>query len=264
MQQDTERNTRLVESIDQVLEEMRRLSREKAVHCLRLTDEREVVIVLSNDMTVSRLYVTGRPDGRRPHGRDSYYDYFSELLDGYVEQNGSDEGFELATEEWQLLFREGTDRYVRYLFFSSIKRWGDVERDTRMNMDLCEMAKKYAPSDIAWQIYQYKGYILMMHTMARAEQKLMHNEQSEALSVLDEGIEALGQFCGICLREEHEDAENITRENYLHNLVQYRADLESIGQRLEERVRMHHNRRVGADDLEELLNSDDEPEMLTF
>ncbi len=254
MQQDIERNTRLIETIDGILEQLHRdFDSDGAVYTVRIADGREVVVVRPNEMTVSRLYVTGRPDGKRPHGRDSYYDYFRELLESYIEKNGGDEGFELAPEEWQLMFREGADRYVRYLFFSSIKRWKDVASDTSINLDLCEMAKKYAPSDIAWQIYQYKGYILMMNTMARAEKFLMRNDQAEALQILDEGIQKIGHFCGVCLREGHEDAENITRENYLNNLVQYRADLESVGQRIEQRMQRHRNRRVDADDLEDLL-----------
>ncbi len=56
MPQDMERNTRLVDAIDGVLEELR-YSEDEPVQAVRVADGREVVIVRANSMTVSRLYV---------------------------------------------------------------------------------------------------------------------------------------------------------------------------------------------------------------
>ena len=222
---------RLIRMLDEVLDAIG-FDAERPVKVLQDEEGREVVIIRVNPFTITRLYATGRPDGKRPHGRDSYYDYFMEQFRDYVERHGSDEGFSLRPEDWKLLFEEATDRYIRYLIFAGIKRWADVERDTRINIELSDFAKKYAPPEIAWRIYQYKGYMLMMNAIARAEQRLMKGDYDGAIKELDEGINRIGKFCAECLREGHEDAEAITRERYLNNLVQFRSDIQSVKERL--------------------------------
>ena len=103
-----------------------------------------------NAFTISRIYATGRPDGMRPHGMDSYYDYFFGKLQAYEEQHETREGFQLEPEEWQTLFEESFHRYTRYLLFAGIKRWRDVQRDTATNIAVTNLARQCAPSDVAW------------------------------------------------------------------------------------------------------------------
>ena len=91
------------------------------------------------------------------------------------------------------------------------------------------MAREYASSEIAWRSYQYKGYMLMMNSIAKAELCLQEDDTDAALQHVDKGIQNIGEFCGECLREEHGEAENITRERYLSNLIEFRSDLQAIG-----------------------------------
>ncbi len=223
-----QRNTRWVQALDRLLQVLN-LDEDHPIRILTIEDGREVVVVQPNAFTVSRIYATGRPDGARPHGMDSYYDYFDGKLEKYEEENGTREGFELTEEEWQTLFEESFHRYTRYLLFAGIKRWEDVKRDTDMNLSVTNLAREYAPSEIAWQSYQYKGYMIMMNSIAKAELSLQEDDPDTALQQIDIGIQQIGEFCGECLREEHGEAENITRERYLSNLIEFRSDLEALG-----------------------------------
>ena len=246
-----ERNTRLVRALDEILDS---LSFDVAhpIKVLKLAEGKEVVVVQSNAFTISRIYTSGRPDGKRPHGRESYYEYFSEQLEDYKQQHGNDEGFGLTPEDWRVLFRESYDRYTRYLLFAGIKRWADVKRDTNTNLAVTNMAKKYAPSEVAWESYQYKGYMLMMNSMANAELCLMEDDRPGALDQVNLGIQRIGKFCGECLRENYGDAENVTRERYLSNLIEFRSDLESVEEGLEEHEESDGDEDDAVDFLEEL------------
>ena len=246
-----ERNTRLVRALDEILDS---LSFDVAhpIKVLKLAEGKEVVVVQSNAFTISRIYASGRPDGKKPHGRESYYEYFCEQLEDYKQQHGSDEGFGLTPEDWRVLFRESYDRYTRYLLFAGIKRWADVKRDTNTNLAVTNMAKKYAPSEIAWESYQYKGYMLMMNSMANAELCLMEDDHPGALDQVNLGIQRIGKFCGECLRENYGDAENVTRERYLSNLIEFRSDLESVEEGLEGRGESDRDEDDAVDFLEEL------------
>ncbi len=224
----TQRNTRWVQALDRILQVIN-LDEDHPVRILTIEDGREVVVVQPNAFTVSRIYASGRPDGACPHGMDSYYDYFYGKLEKYEEENGSREGFELTEEEWETLFEESFHRYTRYLLFAGIKRWQDVRRDTDTNLSATNLAREFAPSEIAWRSYQYKGYMIMMNSIAKAELSLQEDDTDTALQQIDSGIQQIGEFCGECLREEHGEAENITRERYLSNLIEFRSDLETLG-----------------------------------
>ncbi len=246
-----ERNTRLVHALDEILDSLA-FDLARPIKVLKLAEGKEVVVVQSNAFTISRIYTSGRPDGKRPHGRESYYEYFSEQLEDYKQQHGSDEGFGLTPEDWRVLFRESYDRYTRYLLFAGIKRWADVKRDTDANLAVTNMGKKYAPSDIAWESYQYKGYILMMNSMANAELRLMEDDREGALDQVNLGIQHIGKFCGECLRENYGDAENVTRERYLSNLIEFRSDLESVEEGLDRQRESDEDEDDDVDFLEEL------------
>lgn len=248
-----QRNTRWVQTFDRILETLN-LDTDRPVSVLKIEDSREVIVVQPNAFTISRIYATGRPDGMRPHGMDSYYDYFFAELQAYEEEHGTREGFQLESEEWQILFEESFHRYTRYLLFASIKRWEDVQRDTATNIAVTNLARQHAPSDIAWQSYQYKGYMLMMHSIANAELSLQGDDAAAALQHIDSGIRQIGEFCGECLREEHGDAENITRERYLSNLIEFRSDLEALDT---EDTDAESDEEDILAELERLLNEDD-------
>ena len=222
-----QRNTRWVQTFDRILE-MLNLDVERPVSVLQIEDGREVIVVQPNAFTISRIYATGRPDGMRPHGADSYYDYFFAKLRMYEEEHGTREGFALASDEWDILFEESFHRYTRYLLFASIKRWEDVQRDTATNIAVTNLARECAPTEVAWQSYQYKGYMIMMHSIANAELSLQQGNAAAALRHIDVGIQQIGEFCGECLREEHGETENITRERYLSNLIEFRSDLKTV------------------------------------
>ena len=234
---------------------MLNLDAERPVSVLQIEDGREVIVVQPNAFTISRIYATGRPDGMRPHGVDSYYDYFFAKLQTYQEENGTRDGFELTPDEWDILFEESFHRYTRYLLFAGIKRWEDVKRDTAANIAVTNLARECAPNDIAWQSYQYKGYMIMMHSIANAELSLQEGDADAALQDIDAGIQQIGEFCGECLREEHGETENITRERYLSNLIEFRSDLETLDTDTTEEA--NEDEDILAE-LERLLNEDDE------
>ena len=250
----TQRNTRWVQTFDRILE-MLNLDAERPVSVLQIDDGREVIVVQPNAFTISRIYATGRPDGMRPHGVDSYYDYFFAKLRTYEEENGTRAGFELTPDEWDILFEESFHRYTRYLLFAGIKRWEDVKRDTATNIAVTNLAREYAPTDVAWQSYQYKGYMIMMHSIANAELSLQEGDAEAALQNIDAGIQQIGEFCGECLREEHGETENITRERYLGNLIEFRSDLETLDTDTTEAENGDEDILA---ELERLLNEDDE------
>ncbi|CAI8054011.1 hypothetical protein GBAR_LOCUS29517 [Geodia barretti] len=97
--------------------------------------------------------------------------------------------------------------------------------------------------------------MLMMHSIAKAELSLQEDDTAAALQQIDTGIQQIGEFCGECLREEHGEAENITRERYLSNLIEFRSDLETLDA---DATEAESDEEDILAELERLLNEDEE------
>ena len=53
------------------------------------------------DLGLLQMELTGRPDGHRPHGRESFLDYFEELVADHKKETGAADGFTLSTDQCQ-------------------------------------------------------------------------------------------------------------------------------------------------------------------
>ena len=95
----------------------------------------------------------------------------------------------------------------------------------------------------------------MMHSIANAELSLQDDDTAIALQHIDTGIRQIGEFCGECLREEHGEAENITRERYLSNLIEFRSDLEALDDTEDTEAESDEEDILA--ELERLLNEDE-------
>ena len=218
-----DRKDHIVEALDETLDDLGYDEAEQ-VRVFERSDGREVVLIQANAFSLSRLYAIGRPDGKMIEGYDSYFSLVEARLEAYREKHSSDLGFIITEDEWTELFDEARDRYVRYLFFSGIQRWEDVKRDTATNLTLCDWALRYADEETAWQVYQYKGYIIMMNAIAHAELAFERNKVEEAQKHIARGIEQIGAYCRECVLAGHQDAEQVTRDHYLANILKYRED----------------------------------------
>src|SRR6516225_9709042 len=55
------------------------------------------------DLGLLQMEMTGRPDGDRPHGRESLLDYYEEQLNEHKLEHGSEMGFHLDGDMCQAL-----------------------------------------------------------------------------------------------------------------------------------------------------------------
>jgi hypothetical protein len=141
------------------------------------------------------MEVTGRPDGQRPHGFETLLDYYQNEAQRFKDQHGSDEGFELDERACELLRSESLMFYHRYLAEFILEDFAAVERDTLRNlrlMDFCA-ARAADPGDRVL-LEQYRPYVLMMCTRARARLTLEDNRPKAAMAIIQSGIEKIADF----------------------------------------------------------------------
>jgi hypothetical protein len=154
-----------------------------------------VKVQLRLDLGLLQMEVTGRPDGRRPHGFESLLAYHQDRLARYRREHGSDTGFALTAEECEELRAESTQYYHRYLGLYHLEDFEGVVADTSRNLDCLDFLRTYASDDDDRVVMeQYRPYILMMHARAKAAQALQHEDFAAALDEVHQGIRRIEAF----------------------------------------------------------------------
>lgn len=165
------------------------------VRKFKTKDGREL-IQLRVDLGLLQMNATGRPDGKRPMGHDSWFDFYLNRLEEHRAQNGGeDESFNLNAEDCTRLHVESVQYHHRYICLLQLEDFDGVLRDTERNLELFEFVEEFADStENSWLFQNFRPQCLMMQTRALVSQKLKDNEHGAALEELDEGIEAIREF----------------------------------------------------------------------
>lgn len=152
-------------------------------------------IQLRLDLGLLQMESSGRPDGQRPHGHDSLLAYHEYRLQKHVEQHGGEEGFALDEAQCEELRTEGVMYYHRYLAEFVLGDYDCVDRDTMRNLRLLDFCRRHAESDSdKFALEQYRPYIVMMRTRARAQVAMDDHRFKTALAATQKGIADIEAF----------------------------------------------------------------------
>ena len=144
------------------------------------------------DLGVLQMEMTGRPDGQRPHNCESLLEYHQRRAVRAAEKS---EDYELTPEECAELQQEGIQYYHRYLSFFQINDFAGVVRDTQRNLDLFTFVTEHTDRDeLSWSLQQFRPYVLMMNTRAKASILLVQGKFGEAMSEIERGRDAIAEF----------------------------------------------------------------------
>jgi hypothetical protein len=150
-------------------------------------------IQLRVDLGLIQMEVNGRPDGQRPFGFESLLDYHQARA-REMEERG--QNYELDQADLLLLQQEAVQYYHRYLSLFQLREFPAVVRDTDRNLKLCDFVSEHCEDDEAkWTAFeQYRPYVLMMKTRARASLELQNERSSRAIAIIEEGKQQIEGF----------------------------------------------------------------------
>ena len=144
------------------------------------------------DLGVLQMELTGRPDGRRPHNCESLLEYHQRRA---ARAAAKGETYELAPEQCAELQQEGIQYYHRYLSLFQINDFDGVVRDTQRNLDLFTFVCQHTDrEEFSWSLQQFRPYVLMMNTRAKASIFLGQGKFAEAIAEIERGREAIVDF----------------------------------------------------------------------
>lgn len=153
-------------------------------------DGREILQV-RQPVGIEQYELEGRPDGKRPHEKESALEYYMERL-SEARAKGDEASFTLSPADCSELFQEGVLYYYRYLHLFQLKDWKRTVRDTARNLRLFDFVHRYAERDEdQMNLEKWRPYLTRMHAVARAMLMLEGNHHAEALKVIHEAIETV-------------------------------------------------------------------------
>ncbi len=196
-------------------------------------DDGAVKIQMRLDLGLLQMEVSGRPDGRRPHGADSLLAHHLARLEKYHERNGTDLGFELSPEECQSLREESLQYYHRYLAEFVLEDFAGVRRDTARNLEVVDMCRKFAREEQdRLALEQYRPYLIMMNTRAEVHLLLREGRFKTALARVDAGLNAIREIAADNGEEDFEEMTEVSILAALRHEIAARMPLDPI-ERLE-------------------------------
>src|SRR5438094_3131897 len=144
------------------------------------------------DLGVLQMEMIGRPDGQRPHNCESLLEYHQRRAVRAAEKG---EDYELTPEECAELQQEGIQYYHRYLSLFQINDFTGVVRDTQRNLDLFTFVTEHTDrEELSWCLQQFRPYVLMMNTRAKASIFLGQGKFGEAMAEIERGRDAITNF----------------------------------------------------------------------
>ena len=182
-------------------------------------NEEEVQLRL--DLGILQMRLNGRPDGQNPHGYESCLKYYRQKI--LTERKT---GFRLDADACAELQQECVQVYYRYLALMVLKDYERVIRDTRHSLEIFELVEKYADNDdVIWDFLQFKPYVIMMHTRARAERLAEEIDLNAAIEQVEIGMTEIESF----LIKMEDDPDYVNECQELLRLEELIRDLKERG-----------------------------------
>jgi len=153
-------------------------------------------IQLRVDLGLLQMNAKGRPDGKRPFGRESLLEYFQDVLEKFKrEHDGEERDYRLTPEDCSKLQQEFIQYHHRYICLFQLEEFDGVIEDTERNLKVFNFVEKYAGSEeLAWSLQQFRPQCLMMRIRARGAMALKANRYDQVIRLVEAGLEEIRQF----------------------------------------------------------------------
>lgn len=198
------------------------------VRRVRARDGREV-LQMRVDMGLMQLETDHRPDGQRPGGAETYFDY----LQAVALHQGKK--FVLDQEQCEETDRELMQFYQRRVCWLALRDYQRAVEDADHNLALMEFVKRHSAND-EWVMSheQYRPFILYQRTQAAAMYVLEEDGPEQAIETINDGLEQM-RHCFV----EHDLEEEFPENGMVTSLTELREHVRTefkVGRTLDERL----------------------------
>jgi len=215
--------------IDDILRDWPYEPNSVSVRLVKAGQGREV-IQMRVEMGLLQIETEGRPDGDRPQGFETYFDYVQSLALGKRE-------FVLDEKQCNEIDREFVQFYHRRICWLAMREYRKAMQDADHSLALMDFSRDRSP-DEQWTMSheQYRPFVLFHRTQAAAMAELEQegSNPEAAVNVINEGLEQLRElFVQYGVEEEFDE------DHLVERLVELREELRQkheVGRTLREQL----------------------------
>jgi len=187
------------------------------------------VLQMRVDMGLLQLETEFRPDGVRPHGAETYYDY----LVGEVIREG--DSFRLSKEQCGEADREFVQYYHRRLCWLSLREYRRAAKDADHSLAFMDFVREHSADD-EWTLSheQYRPFVLFHRVQAGALAALEEAGPESAIGEINSGLE---QFKNLFAR--YDAADQYSEDELVRRLEEMRENVRQryeVGRTLDEQL----------------------------
>jgi len=220
------------QDIDRLLREWPYEPGEVSARLVRAADGRKV-LQMRVEMGMLQLEIENRPDGQRPGGMDTYFDY---LLGVSVNEK---ESFELSTEQCAAADREFLQFYHRRICWLALREFRRAVKDADHSLAFMDFARAHSP-DEEWTLSheQYRPFVLFHRTQAAALATLEESGAEAAIVELNKGLQKFRNlFSEYDAEDQYEEDELVVRLTELKDTLREQYHVKpSLDEQLAEAV----------------------------
>lgn len=163
-------------------------------------DGREV-LQMRLDLGILQMELADRPDGTRPHGFATYFDY---LKSKALAAELAGKAFTINDEQAQEADREFMQFYQRRICWLALGEYGRAVTDANHTLAFMDFVRDHSPSEAFTAAHeQYRGFVLFHRAQAEAAALAEDDDAEGAVNALRRGAEQIRAF----LATEGEDGE---------------------------------------------------------
>jgi hypothetical protein len=200
------------------------------------------VIQMRVDLGVLQMEPTGRPDGARPHGQPTYFDYLRH------QSNIADRGghaFMLSEEQAEEADREFLQYYHRRICWLALRNYARAVVDADHTLNFMDFVRDHSPSEEYTDAHErYRGFVLFHRTQAASALAAERNDPEAAIDAIREGLQKMRAFFAAYELEDKMEEDGMVQE--LRKLEARLRKLHNIDETLREKL----DKAVASEDYE--------------
>jgi hypothetical protein len=192
-------------------------------------DDGREVLQMRLDLGLLQLEIKGRPDGQRPQGAETYYDY----LIGRTLTEGDE--FVMTEDECEEADREFVQYYHRRICWLALREFPQAVADADHTLGMMDFCRDHSP-DEQWTLSheQYRPFVLFHRTQAAALSALGDKGAEAAVEEITKGLDRMKQVF-----VDYEAEEEFDEDELVQRLVELRESLRQhfrVGRTLQEQL----------------------------
>ena len=192
--------------IDRLLNEWEYNPGEVCARLVKAANGRDV-LQLRVEMGLLQMETDHRPDGQRPGGANTYFEYLSNLL------LAEGDAFELTPDQCLEVDREFLQFYHRRICWLVLRDFSRAMRDADHSLQFMDFVRDHSP-DEEWTLSheQYRPFVMFHRVLAAALGALESDGPEAAIDEINTGLDQFRQvFCEYEAEDQFEGDELVAR-----------------------------------------------------